>query len=173
MQRQDYRIRVLSRNLAPDAAEILHNPSFTADDIEWIRDGDRRQRTYYNRAPDGQPRRNWYGYRWDEAQTVGTLVYNPGIPEEWGGWFTSLQVEYRDADGAWRRVRGLQIVPPLDFENSQWLKGSWIDYSLSFEPVTTHAIRIIGDAGGIEQDERNGGERRFYTAISELAVYAD
>ena len=32
------------------------------------------------------------------------------------------------------------------------------------------AIRIIGNAGGIEQDERNGGERRFYTAISELEV---
>ena len=39
--------------------------------------------------------------------------------------------------------------------------------------MTTDAIRIIGDAGGIEQDERNGGERRYYTAISELAAYAD
>ena len=35
------------------------------------------------------------------------------------------------------------------------------------------AIRIIGDAGGIDQDQRNGGERRHYTAISELAVYSD
>lgn len=172
-RRQDYRIRVLGRNLAPDAAEILHNPSSTADDIEWIRDGDRQERTYYNRAPDGQPRRNWYGYRWDEARRVETLVYNPGIPEEWGGWFTSLQVEYRDGEGRWRPVGSLSISPALDFDNSQWLKGAWIDYSLNFEPVETTAIRIIGDAGGIEQDERNGGERRFYTAISELAAYAD
>jgi hypothetical protein len=170
---QDYAIRVHGRNLAPDAVEILHNPSPTRDDIEWIRDGDRKNRTYYNRAPDGQPRRNWYGYRWDDARTVSTLVYNPGIPEEWGGWFTSLQVEYRDADGAWRPVANLQIEPALDFDNSQWLKGAWIDYALKFESVTTDAVRIIGDAGGIEQDERNGGERRYYTAISELAVYAD
>jgi hypothetical protein len=39
--------------------------------------------------------------------------------------------------------------------------------------VRTTAIRIVGDAGGIEQDERNGGERRFYTAVSELSVYSD
>jgi hypothetical protein len=39
--------------------------------------------------------------------------------------------------------------------------------------VTTTAIRIIGNGGGIEMDERNGGGRSFYSAISELAVYAD
>jgi len=170
---QEYVIRVHARNLAPDAAEILHNPSPSSDEIEWIRDGDRKSRTYFNRAPDGQPRRNWYGYRWEDTRTVRTLVYNPGIPEEWGGWFTSLQVEYRDGDGRWRPVGNLSISPALDFDNSQWLKGAWIDYSLNFDPVTTDAIRIIGDAGGIEQDERNGGERRYYTAISELAAYAD
>jgi hypothetical protein len=173
LRRQDYRMHVHGRNLAPEAAEILHNPSPSTDDIEWIRDGDRKSRSYFNRAPDGQPRRNWYGYRWDDARTVRTLVYNPGIPEEWGGWFTSLQVEYRDGDGAWRQVEGLSIAPALDFDNSQWLKGAWIDYSLHFEPVTTDAIRIVGDAGGIEQDELNGGERRYYTAISELAAYAE
>jgi hypothetical protein len=61
----------------------------------------------------------------------------------------------------------------MNFENSQWLKGAYIDHSLTFEPVTTTAIRIVGDAGGIEQDERNGGERRFYSAASELSVYSD
>ena len=61
----------------------------------------------------------------------------------------------------------------MNFDNSQWLKGAYIDHSLSFEPVMTTGIRIIGHAGGIKQDERNGGELRFYSAISELAVYAD
>ncbi|MBT8060766.1 MAG: hypothetical protein KJO33_14290, partial [Gammaproteobacteria bacterium] len=87
--------------------------------------------------------------------------------------FTSLRVEYRDAAGHWRNAALRSIEPPLDFDNSQWLKGAYIDHVLNVEPVTTQAIRIIGDAGGIEQDERNGGERRFYTAISELAIYAD
>jgi len=173
VRQQAYTIRVHGRNLAPDAAEVLHNESSSRDDIELIRDGDPRSGTYYDRAPDLRPRMNWYGYRWDEPQTISTIVYNPGLPEEWGGWFTSLAVEYLDSEGAWQGVTRLAIRPAMNFDNSQWLKGAYIDHSLSFEPVTTTGIRIIGNAGGIEQDERNGGERRFYTAISELSVYSD
>ena len=87
--------------------------------------------------------------------------------------YAALQEGYLDEAGVWRTAKSLTISPPLDLDNSQWLKGSWIDHALSFEPVETTAIRIIGDAGGIDQDERNGGERRYYTAISELAVYSD
>ena len=104
---------------------------------------------------------------------MSTLVYNPGMPEEWGGWFTSLEVQYQDEGGEWRTAQLLSIEPGLDFDNNQWLKGAYIDQSITIDPVTTRAIRIIGDAGGIEQDARNGGEKRHYTAISELAVYAD
>jgi hypothetical protein len=172
-RQRDYTIRVHGENLAMTAARILANDSPTSDDIGLIRDGEKRNATYYNRAPDREPRMNWYGYTWDEVQTISTLVYNPGLPEEWGGWFTSLDVQYQDENGNWRSVEGLSIAPAMDFANSQWLKGAFIDHSLSFKPVTTTAIRIMGDAGGIEQDERNGGERRFYTAISELAVYSD
>jgi len=172
-RQQAYGIRVFRENLAPAAVEILTNESTTRDDIELVRDGDRKTRTFYNRAGNGEPRLNWYGYRWDGARTITTIVYNPGLPEEWGGWFTSLGVEYLDDSGAWRQVENIVISPAMDFDNSQWLKGAWIDHAISFEPVTTTAIRIIGSAGGIEQDERNGGELRHYTAIGELAVYSD
>jgi hypothetical protein len=173
VRRQAYTIRVFGENLAPAAAAVLTNDSPTDDDIALIRDGERKLRTYYNRAADAEPRVNWYGYRWESPQRIATVVYNPGLPEEWGGWFTSLTVEYLDETGAWRSVENLSISPALDFDNSQWLKGSWIDHAVTFDAVETTAIRIIGDAGGIEQDERNGGERRYYTAISELAVYSD
>ena len=60
----------------------------------------------------------------------------------------------------------------MDFDNSQWLKGAYIEHVLNIEPVSTSAIRIIGNAGGVEKDARNGGGRSYYTAISELSVYA-
>ena len=170
---QDYTIQVHGQNLAPVAMEILHNQSPTGDSIELMRDGERRGGTYHNRAPHGEQVVNWYGYSWNEEQTVSTLVYNPGLPEEWGGWFTSLDVQYLDPAGQWQTAELLSIDPPMNFDNSQWLKGAYIDHSLSITPVRTTAIRIIGSAGGIEQDERNGGERRYYTVISELAVYPD
>lgn len=180
----EYSIRVHGENLALSAGEILCNGLNGIEaivdgkvvepvPIEVIRDGERRGKTYYNRAPDAEPRVNYYGYAWNEAQTVSTLVFNPGLPEEWGGWFTSLKVQFKDDAGDWRDAELLSISPGLDFDNSQWLKGAYIDQSLSIVPVTTTAIRILGDAGGIDQDARNGGERRYYTAISELAVYAD
>jgi len=173
LRQGDLSIRVHGENLALSAIEIIHNEAPTDDDIEVIRDGDRRGQTYYNRAPDGTPRVNWYGYAWNEEQSLSTIVYNPGLPEEWGGWFTSLEVQYRDTEGQWQTAKQLSIKPAMNFDDTQWLKGSYIDHSLTFTPVKTTAIRIIGNAGGIEQDERNGGERRFYTAISELAVYSN
>ncbi len=183
-RRGEFTIRVHGENLARTASSILSNGidgiSAVRDgrfienpDIEVIRDGEGRGRTWYNRAPDAHPRINYYGYAWEEPQTISTLVYNPGMPEEWGGWFTTLEVQYMDEAGAWLKAELLSIEPHMDFENSQWLKGAYIDHSLSIRPVTTRAIRIIGEAGGIVQDERSGGEKRYYTAISELSVYTD
>jgi len=172
-KREDFTVRVHGENLAKNADHIIHNEPPTDNDIGMIRDGEKRAATYYNRAPDPNPRVNYYGYQWNEEQVISTLVFNPGLPEEWGGWFTSLEVQYKDSGGKWKKADLLSISPGMDFDNTQWLKGAYIDHSLSIDPVKTKAIRIIGDAGGIEQDARNGGERMFYTAISELAVYSD
>jgi hypothetical protein len=166
-----YSIRVFGENLARSARRILVNDHASTDDIELLRDGEHRGDTFYNRADSAQPRVNFYGYEWDEAQTIATVVYNPGLPEEWGGWFTNIGVEYRDGEGDWRPASIRSIEPPLNLDNSQWLKGAWIDHAIDIEPVRTNAIRIIGDAGGIEQDERNGGEIRHFTTAAELAVY--
>lgn len=167
-----FTINVYGENLAKTADHIIHNDSPSKDNIGLIRDGKTRGWTYYNRAPDINPRKNYYGYHWSDPQTISTLVFNPGLPEEWGGWFTSLDVQYKDQEGLWINATISSINPAMNFENTQWLKGAFIDHTLSIEPVTTTAIRIIGDAGGIEQDARNGGERHFYSAISELSVYA-
>jgi hypothetical protein len=170
---QAFTLKVHGKNLAQDATGIISNESITADDLELIRDGESRNASYYNRAANGEPRINWYGYTWEKAQLISTLVFNPGLPEEWGGWYTSLEVEFLDPEGEWQPAEQLSIEPPINFDNTQWLKGAYIEHSIRIEPVLTTAIRIIGHAGGIEQDERNGGERRYYTAISELAVYPD
>ena len=74
-----------------------------------------------------------------------------------------------------RQTDEQQDSPEDAIDGGQNLRIDFVNQrvSLSIEPVTTTAIRIIGDAGGIDQDARNGGERRYYTAISELAVYTD
>lgn len=167
----DYTILVLPRNIAADATEVLVNDNVSTDPVAVIRDGQRRGQTFYNRTLSTEPRRNFYGYRWEQPQSIGALWLNTGLPEEWGGWFTSLDVQYLDEEGRWNSVNDLNVTPPINLENAQWLKGSYIDHLLSFSPVKTRAIRLIGQAGGIEQDARNGGQRRHYSALSELQVH--
>jgi ADP-ribosylglycohydrolase len=165
-------ICVRGENLATSATEILFNPDALDRDLALLRDGERRQRTYFSVAAHSQPKIDFYGYRWTTPQRIAALRFSVGEMKEWGGWFTSLVVQAQNADGTWREVSDLKISPTPDFENSQWLKASHCDYDLRFAPVETTAIRLIGSAGGIEPDEANRAlGLHFFTAISELAVY--
>jgi len=170
---QEYILNVHSRNLAFSAVEILHNltaASTIKTLTQSLRDDD-LDTTYYSAENSAVNKEDFYGYRWAQAQTISTLRFNPGTPKEFAGWFTSLRVQYVDDAGRWQDVQQLDIAPAMNFDNSQWLKGIGINHTLSFAPVTTNAIRIIGAAGGVERDSFNGGGREFYTAISELSVH--
>jgi hypothetical protein len=165
-------VLVRGRNLALEAEDILFNPDSRDQDVGLLRDGDRRERTYYSVSDHSRPKQDYYGYRWAEPQQIRAMRFNVGRRQEFGGWFTSLDVEALSSDGMWRPVDNLQIVPEPNLDNSQWLKTSRVDYDLSFDPVTTTAIRIIGAAGGIEPDDANRHlGTRYYTSISELAIY--
>jgi hypothetical protein len=165
-------VRVRGANLAAEAIEVLCNPDARDQDLSPLRDGDRRERTYFSIADHSRPKRDWYGYRWREPHRISALRYSVGRRQEWGGWFTSLGVEYLGPGGDWLPVRNLRIDPLPDFANNQWLKASRADYDLSFDAVEAAAIRMIGDAGGIEPDPANRHLGiHYYTAISELGVF--
>ena len=167
-------VHVLARgeNLAPTAARILYNPDTVDHDLSLIRDDERRSASYSSRADHERPKVDYYGYEWDTPQTISALRFAVGRPDEWGGWFTSLAVEHRTEEGEWLPVDGLQIAPELNLDNTQWLKASGLEYDLSFKPVQTTAIQIIGQAGGIDLDAANRHRgKRFYTTISELGAY--
>lgn len=169
----EYLIHVHTTNLAHTATEVLHNindPQKGESLAQILRDG-QFETTYYSIENAVTNKQDFYGYRWAQPQTISALRFNPGTPKEFAGWFTSLQVQYRDDAGDWQNVEQLQIAPAINFDNSQWLKGIGINHTLSFAPVTTKSIRIIGAAGGVERDSFNGGGREFYTAISELSVH--
>src|SRR5690606_36822240 len=118
--------------------------------VSVIREGRSRGNgsTFYSINGSSQPREDFYGYVWDEPQTVGLIGFHTGSMEENGGWFTSLNVEYRDASGDWQRVEDLTITPGLIPGNRPYTKPHFMEYLLAFEPVTTTAVRIIVDSGG-------------------------
>lgn len=184
---QRVKLVVRGPNLAPSADKVLGNVrktdtawrdemwltvphSLYADRVEVIRDGKRLGdgSTFYSIEGHSNPKQDFFGYEWGRPQVVGLLGYHSGAVEENGGWFTSLNVEYRAGGGEWRPVEGLLISPPLPPGRLPFNKPHFVEYLLAFRPVTTTAIRIIGDAGGARHWR---SKRTYFTSISELSVH--
>jgi hypothetical protein len=184
---RSFRLVVRPENLAPAARRVLAGVARTnvsrrdalwltlarsqyADDVEVIRDGVTAGRgaTFYGIGDEQGPKRDYYGYEWAEPRTIGLLGFHSGSVEEVGGWFTSLDVQYRDAAGSWAPVRGLTVEPPLTTGPLPFDKPHFVERLLAFEPVTTTAIRMIGDAGTAEHWR---DPPTFFTSIAELGVY--
>jgi hypothetical protein len=182
-----FRFVVRGENLAPAARRVLASVPKTsvpkrdamwltlalstyADDVAVIRDGRRegKGQTFYSIGDSDAPRKDYYGYEWASPQTIALLSFHSGAVEENGGWFTSLDVEYRGADGAWIAVRDLAVDPPLTEGEQPFNKPHFVERRLSFRPVTTTAIRMIGDAG----HTRHWRSRETpFTSITELGVF--
>jgi hypothetical protein len=160
--------KIHSENMAGKASEIIFNQNAIDRDIEVIRDGS-TDKTYYSKKEGESRELDYYGYIWNEPVEISALSYNNGVPHENSGWFTSFDVEYLD-ESKWVKIENLNISPKMNLENSQWLKPNFIDYDISFAPLISKGIRIIGLAGGLPEESPNS---QYYTSISELRVYAE
>ena len=182
---RQFKLVVRAKNLAPAATKILANvkntdtqmrdkmwlalgPSPYSDDLEVIiRDGKvtGEGSTFLSITSNSRPKKDYYGYEWDRPQTIGLLGFHTGCMEENGGWFTSLDVQYRGDDGTWVPVENLVVAPALVGGDKPHNKPHFAEYLLGFKPVETATIRMIGDAGGSE------GEPAHFTSISELSAH--
>jgi hypothetical protein len=101
-----------------------------------------------------------------------------------GGWFNSLNVEYRDAKNEWQPVKDLVISPSLPKLQSpekepknKFNKPNFVEYLLAFKPVKTTAIRMIGEAAEVDHwsiqwpDKPSRVCVSHFTSITELSVY--
>jgi len=158
--------------------------SLYADDVaSIIRDGKRLGdgQTFYSISreltADTDSKTDYYGYEWDEAHRIGLLAFHTGAVEEMGGWFTSLDVEYRDESGNWQSVENLVISPELPPGKERYNRPNFVEYLLAFEPVETTAIRMIGETGGVGHwtgTYRDKPERVYvshFSSISELSAH--
>ncbi len=177
---QTYQINVFQPNLAPFAKQVISNSAsiddkgtklnIIADGKYGLKDGLTHGQTYYSKSEQSADKTDFYGYLWDEPQAISTLVFNPGYTTEYAGWFTSLSVEYLNPDGDWQGVDELVTNPKINFDNDKYLKGKYINHSLSFKKIQTQGIRIIGRAGGVQPDDQSQ-PWVYQTSIAELTVY--
>jgi len=185
---RNFKLVVRGKNLAPAASKILANVKDTdtkTRDAMWLTVGrslysDRLDdiirngkvtgdgSTFYSINDSPKPKKDYYGYEWSQPQTVGLLGFHTGSMEENGGWFTSLNVQYRNDEGTWISIEDLVISPSLVKGDKPHNKPHFVEYLLAFKPVRTTAVRIIGDAGG---SKHWYSKPAYFTSISELSVY--
>lgn len=186
-----FQLLVRSENIAPAADTIYANvrnlnskvldscwhtfgTSLYAKDVKVINDGltGGQGSVFYSLAAKAKiPKVDYYGYGWKQPQKISSLVLNTGGMEEFGGWFTSLNVQYLNEAGRWVPVETISINPPLPASDIVFIQPHFAEYVISFEPVTTKGIRIIGDA--MIQDHWNKYTKNVsgFTSITELSVY--
>jgi hypothetical protein len=103
---------------------------------------------------------DWYAIRFPEVVSINCIEMTMECPNRDGGWWTSLSVEYQ-VDGQWKPVTHLAITPPYNFEDVPYNRRPYETHALTFDAVTTDAVRLIGRPGGLAQ----------FTSLSYVAVY--
>ena len=188
---RDFSLLVRNENIAPTADTIYANvrqlneavldscwytfgKSLYAKSVDVINDGRTRGEgsVFYSLAAKANiPKVDYYGYGWDEPQEISMMALQTGGMEEFGGWFTSLNVQYLNDAGKWVPVENMTMVPPLPETGIVFFQPHFAGYVLRFNPVVTRGIRIIGDA--MVQGHWNKYTKNVssFTSITELYVY--
>ena len=155
-----------------DSMWVSISPSMFAKDIQIINDGkiNGQGSVFYSINHSFRQKNDYYGYEWNEKKLIGLIGFHSGSMEEFGGWFRTLNVEYQDNHLNWKLVEGLKLIPALVNGDNTELKPDFVEYLISFTPVSTKAIRIIGEAGGGEH-WFSKGKTPYFTSITELSVH--
>ncbi len=189
---REYRLLIRGKNLVPKAVRVLGGvkktntavrdamwlsvpKSFYADNLEEIiRDGKTLGpgSTFYSIRDEVTRQWDHYGYEWSREQRIGLIALHTGTVEENGGWFKTLNAEYRDMEGRWQPVENQVLSPELPEELPEGVnpynKPHFVEYLLAFDAVQTKAVRIIGEAGSAKHWK---SKKIPFTSITELSIH--
>jgi len=187
----DFKLLVRGANIAPTADTILANvrelneklldscwytfgkPMY-AHNVEVINDGKTggEGSVFYSLAAKAKiPKVDYYGFGWKTPQKISMMALHTGCLEEFGGWFTSLNVQYLNDAGKWTPVEKISITPALPETDIVFFQPHFVEYVISFPTVETKAIRIIGDAKIEGHWHKYTKNVSGFTSVTELSVY--
>jgi hypothetical protein len=188
---RDFNLLVRGTNIAPTADTILANvrelnekvldscwytfgkPMY-AKTVDVINDGitTGAGSVFYSLAAKTKiPKVDYYGYGWKTPQKISMIALHTGCLEEFGGWFTSLNVQYMNEAGKWTPVEKISITPALPATDIVFFQPHFVEYVISFDQVETKAIRIIGDAKIEGHWNKYTKNVSGFTSVTELSVY--
>lgn len=188
---KEFLLLARNHNIAPQADSILTNVRRTntdvlyrcwitfgkpmyANDVAVINDGvvNGAGSVFYSLAAEADiPKIDFFGYEWNEPHTINMMALHTGCMEEFGGWFSSLNIQYRDENGRWHDVGNHTTTPALPATDDVFIQPHFVEYVFEFEPVTTKAIRVLCDTKVQPHWNKATQHTSAFTSITELSVY--
>lgn len=99
------------------------------------------------------------------------IELNTGCLEEFGGWFSSLNIQYLDGDGRWRDVGRYTSTPELPKTDIVFFQPHFAQFLLEFAPVKTKGIRVLFDTTYQYHWNKYTKNVSNFISITELGVY--
>jgi hypothetical protein len=157
-----------------DSCWITFGKPMYAKNINVLNDGKTNGigSVFYSLAiKSNSPKVDYYGYGWKNSQKISMMALQTGCMEEFGGWFTSLNVQYQNEAGKWIPVEKISITPALPETDIVFFQPHFAEYVISFPTVETRAIRIIGDTKIQDHWHKYTKHVSGFTSVTELSVY--
>ena len=187
---KDFDLVVRGRNISKDCAEILslakvsrldiidscwttNSMDFYTDKVEAINDGViKGPHSVFATVTEksNAPKRDYFGYRWEEPVKTNMVAFHYGCLEEYGGWYSNMHVEYLDAEGNWQPIEAT-VTPALPASDEVFIQPHFAEFVFEFEPVETTAIRVIGDNCVLIHYNKYTRNVAGFVSVSEVQVY--
>lgn len=157
-----------------DSCWITFGKPMYAKTVDVINDGVKKGAgsVFYSLASKSNaPKIDYFGYGWDTPQTIDMIELNTGCLEEFGGWFSSLNIQYLDSDGRWRDVGRYTSTPELPKTDIVFFQPHFAQFLLEFAPVKTKGIRVLFDTTYQYHWNKYTKNVSNFISITELGVY--
>lgn len=157
-----------------DSCWITFGKPMYAKNVNVIRDGIKNGAgsVFYSLAAKSKlPKIDYFGYGWKESHDINMLTLNTGCLEEFGGWFTSLNIQYLGEDGHWYDVGKFKSMPELPKTDIVFFQPQFVQYVFEFPVVKTKGIRILMDDKIQDHWNKYTKDVSSFISITELGAY--
>jgi len=188
---QSFELLVRTRNIAPQADTIYANvrelnkavldscwitfakPMY-AGDVSVINDGKLQGEgsVFYSLASrSNSSKTDYFGYGWKNRRTINRVAFHYGCMEEFGGWLSSVTIQYLDKEGNWKDVGPFTSTPSFPETDTVFYQPHFVEFVFEFAPVKTHGIRVLGTTGVQDHWHKYTRQVSAFTSVTEVSVY--
>jgi hypothetical protein len=166
-------IRELNSDVLDSCWYTFGKPLY-ANSVNVINDGilNGEGSVFYSLAAKAKlPKVDYFGYGWKEEKNISMIALHIGSMEEFGGWWSSCNIQYHDENGKWIPVPAFKSTPELPESDIVFFQPHFVEYIFEFDPVKTKAIRIIGDTKVQNHWHKYTKNVSAFSSITELSIY--